>query len=73
MKILARNNPYTFKCEECDQPATDLCMECDSIFCEPCLMEHECSEEMALPVVNSPRMGVCGYTGADDDDFTVNQ
>jgi hypothetical protein len=26
--------------------------------------EHECGEEALLPVVNSPRMGMCGYTGA---------
>ena len=24
---------------------------------------HDCGEEAILPVVNSPRMGVCGYTG----------
>ncbi len=29
-------------------------------------LENECedfSEEMRLPVVNSPRMGICGYEG----------
>ena len=26
---------------------------------------HECGQEMLLPVVNSPRVGVCGYVGCD--------
>jgi hypothetical protein len=41
-------------------------------FCQDCLVEHECGEEMALPVVNSPRMGVCGYAGESDfDNFSL--
>lgn len=24
---------------------------------------HECGEDMLLPVVNSPRVGMCDYTG----------
>lgn len=72
VKILARNNPYTFECEECGQQATDFCTECETMLCEKCLEEHECGEEMALPVVNSPRMGQCAYTGEFDfDDFSV--
>jgi len=31
--------------------------------CEGCAGEHECGEEMLLPVVNSPRVGMCGYEG----------
>lgn len=72
VRILARNNPYIFECDECGQPATDYCSECEGFFCEQCLSDHECGEEMALPVVNSPRMGVCGYTGDYDfDDFSL--
>jgi len=72
VRILARNNPYTFECDECGGQATDICIECDTLFCEKCLEQHECGEEMALPVVNSPRMGLCGYTGdSDPDDFRV--
>ena len=72
VRILARNSPYTFECEECGKQATDICMECGSFFCEQCLANHECGDEMALPVVNSPRMGVCGYTGDYDfDDFSI--
>ena len=72
VKILARNNPYTFKCESCDAKATEICTECWQSFCNRCLIKHKCSEEMALPVVNSPRMGVCGYCGqADFDNFAI--
>jgi hypothetical protein len=31
--------------------------------CDECAVGHECGEEMLLPVVNSPRVGVCGYVG----------
>jgi hypothetical protein len=35
-------------------------------YCEHHSEDHDCDEpEMLLPVVNSPRMGMCGYTGSD--------
>jgi hypothetical protein len=75
VRILARNNLYIFKCEECGEQATDYCTECEAFFCEQCLTDseiHECGEDMALPIVNSPRMGECGYTGDFDfDDFEL--
>ena len=74
VKILARNNPYSLKCESCGAKATEICTECWQSFCNQCLIKHGCSEEMALPVVNSPRMGVCGYCGEDDfDNFMIKQ
>ena len=73
VKILARNNPLEFYCEQCEKPATELCIECGYFYCDHCLPKHECGDEMGMPVVNSPRMGVCGYTGElDFDDFSVN-
>lgn len=68
VKILARNNPYIIECEKCGKQATDLCTECETSLCNQCLLDHECGEEMALPLVNSPRMGVCGYCGERDVD-----
>lgn len=66
IKILARNNLPDFRCS-CGKPANGICTQCmwedTSFFCEKCAKKHECGEEMFLPVVNSPRMGVCGYTG----------
>jgi len=65
--ILARNDPPEIKCESCAQPATKVCSGCiyndPAWYCDACAEEHECGEEMMLPVVNSPRVGVCGYTG----------
>ncbi len=72
VRILALNNLHPLKCESCDSKAIEICTECMEVFCEQCLIEHGCSEEMALPVVNSPRMGVCGYCGESEfDNFTV--
>lgn len=72
VRILARNNPPEFQCLNCKAKATTICMECYEVYCQDCLVEHECGEEMALPVVNSPRMGVCGYAGEDDfDNFSL--
>ncbi len=45
--------------------ASNICVECDEggFCCVRHAKDHDCGEEMLLPVVNSPRMGVCGYTG----------
>jgi hypothetical protein len=34
-----------------------------AFLCNACVAQHGCGEEMLRPVVNSPRMGVCGYDG----------
>lgn len=65
--LIARNNPPTYLCVACNAPATQICAQCgwtaEAWFCDLCAREHACGEELFLPVVNSPRMGVCGYTG----------
>ncbi len=65
--LLARNLPPEILCDECGQPATQLCTECmwddAGRLCAEHAEEHACGEDMLLPVVNSPRVGVCGYTG----------
>jgi transcription elongation factor Elf1 len=71
IRLLARNIPPLFKCAECGEKADYICVECNyetdnSHYCENCSEDHE-HEEMLLPVTNSPRMGVCGYTGEYDD------
>jgi len=70
VRLLARNNAPTFTCSSCGEPATGLCAECmydtdNPFLCDDCAEKHE-HEEMMLPVTNSPRMGVCGYTGGSD-------
>jgi hypothetical protein len=66
IRLLARNNPPPLVCD-CGTPATEVCTECachgDAWLCAACAAEHACGEELLLPVVNSPRVGVCGYTG----------
>jgi hypothetical protein len=72
--LLSRNEPLKIKCSSCsDKMATQLCSVCaaydnDAIFCDSCAKKHakECDDfddYAAMPVVNSPRMGVCAYDG----------
>jgi hypothetical protein len=67
IRILARNLPPEIPCRECGQPAEHVCTECmwstTGWLCDSCAKEHPCGTDMLLPVVNSPRVGVCGYTG----------
>jgi hypothetical protein len=62
VRLLARNDPPPWACE-CGDPATRICSCCGEAVCEVHGDEHECGEEMLLPIVNSPRTGVCGYVG----------
>lgn len=68
IEVLARNSPPDFRCG-CGKPAKGICMECgwreEVLLCEECAKKHKCGEDVLLPVVNSPRMGMCGYTGND--------
>jgi len=67
VEILARNEAPRIKCDQCENPATTICTEClydgEGWLCDDCATTHGCDEEMFLPLVNSPRAGVCGYTG----------
>jgi hypothetical protein len=67
VEILARNDPMQIKCSHCENLATRICTECmygeGGWLCDDCAEDHECGEDMLLPVVNSPRTGVCGYVG----------
>lgn len=67
VQLLARNEPSLIACELCGKIATQVCSECiysgEGWLCDKCARKHECGEDMLLPVVNSPRVGMCGYTG----------
>ncbi len=70
VRILARNRMPDEVCTQCGKSAAHFCTDCREFYCFECLADHECGEEMALPAVNSPRMGECAYTGEQDpDDF----
>ncbi len=64
---LARNLPPEIPCFHCGQPATLVCVFCigepEGWICDDCEERHECEEDSFLPVVNSPRVGECSYTG----------
>lgn len=70
--LLSRNEPLPLLCHKCEEkPAVEFCTmwhEEEKIFCEKCAKLHakECedfADYAAMPLVNSPRTGVCGYQG----------
>ncbi len=66
VEVLARNNPPVILCKVCGKPATKVVSGYYSAeengYCDECARKSR-DYEMMLPVVNSPRVGVCGYTG----------
>ena len=76
-ELAARNVDIPFDCSACGKKgaATQVCTSCmwadkDCLLCDKCVDKHEhgkgedpVEETSFLPVVNSPRMGMCGYTG----------
>ncbi|QDG52157.1 plasmid pRiA4b ORF-3 family protein [Persicimonas caeni] len=68
--VLARNEAPVFECTVCGKPAAWVCTECqweaEGFLCQEHARTHECGTSWLLPVVNSPRMGVCDYSGPSD-------
>lgn len=75
IKLISRNEPLKIMCAKCQKkPAIEMCTVHwgdNNFFCEDCgeIHKEECEdfEDYAMPVVNSPRMGVCAYTGGTID------
>lgn len=70
VRLLARNKPPVFECALCGAVAEYICPLCmygpaSAFYCEKCDEKHE-HYDVLLPVVNSPRMGQCGYEGERD-------
>jgi hypothetical protein len=70
--LMARNNMSEMLCIECSKPASYLCLECLNeatetgtwFLCDEHAQDHPHEEYgEPLPLINSPRMGMCGYTG----------
>lgn len=61
------NHPPDIPCHLCGKPATQVWVEGrysdEGWLCDGCVAAEDYDGEILLPVVNSPRMGVCGYTG----------
>lgn len=70
VRLLARNVPITFACCECGSPAELIDTEDhdseNPFYCRKCAEKNDELYELALPITNSPRMGVCGYSGELD-------
>jgi hypothetical protein len=62
VRLLARNEPPQILCERCKKKQAAWVDVFNGYvwYCNECI---ENTEEGVLPVVNSPRVGVCGYTG----------
>ncbi|MDR2971081.1 MAG: hypothetical protein LBU83_04045 [Bacteroidales bacterium] len=75
--LLSRNEPLEIMCSICKKvPATQVCAVCmyneDAVFCDKCAEKHakkceDFADYASMPVVNSPRMGVCAYVGGTID------
>jgi len=76
--LLSRNEPLEIICSMCKKvPATQICTVCgdfeyDAFFCDKCAKKHankceDFADYASMPIVNSPRMGVCGYNGGAID------
>lgn len=70
VKSLAIHDPVKFVCDNCGAEATKICSYCGlydfgGLACDTCIKTHKCcvsdGEEIALPVVQSPRTGQCAY------------
>ena len=68
--LLARNRMPEVVCQECSQPAQWLCIEClydedkSGYLCDEHMEEHPHENYgEPMPLVNSPRTGMCGYDG----------
>ncbi len=74
VQILSRNEEPVIPCRKCGKPATRIVPGYNSVelgaLCDTCKPKRDeaefISEDSFLPIVNSPRVGVCGYTGGDD-------
>jgi hypothetical protein len=75
--LLSRNEPPELLCHSCQKEyATQICTahdyDEDCMFCDKCAKKHskvceDFEDYASMPVVNSPRMGVCGYDGGRID------
>ncbi|PKO13490.1 MAG: hypothetical protein CVU39_18995 [Chloroflexi bacterium HGW-Chloroflexi-10] len=70
--LLARNQKPLATCQECGQPAQWLCIECiEEEDCSGTLCDKHANEHPhhnygePMPLLNSPRTGMCGYEGPD--------
>ena len=68
--LMARNDEPEMFCIECERPARWLCIEClyedeeSGTLCDEHAESHPHDDYgEPMPLVNSPRVGMCGYSG----------
>jgi hypothetical protein len=67
-RLLARNDPPHIPCGRCKEAEATI-IDTEKVYdksgwlCARCAAKARLDEDMTLPVVNSPRTGVCAYTG----------
>lgn len=70
--VMARNEPPVIPCRTCGKPATKIIpgyyTAAEGAVCDKCAKKQG-EEDEFLPVVNSPRVGVCAYTGGAFDEY----
>jgi hypothetical protein len=63
IKLISRNDKPYIKCKEpkCKHDSIDFCTNCQNTYCNQCInkSKHHCIT--ILPIVNSPRFGICCY------------
>ncbi len=76
MFLMGRNEMPEEKCLECEKEATHLCIEClyeqkkGWMYCDEHTEEHPCDDYgEPIELVNSPRLGACGYEGPSDPPY----
>lgn len=77
LTLLSRNEPLPIRCDRCKtRIAEEICAVSgwkeETFFCKTCAPEHakvcpDFADYASMPVVNSPRMGTCGYRGGQID------
>ncbi len=63
VRLLARNLPPEIGCIECGKPATLVHAWEWVALCDDCAKLDKYDPDGLMPLVNSPRTGVCGYVG----------
>jgi hypothetical protein len=74
--LMARNSPFHVHCQECGQLAAWFCRDCGdepgevAFFCRQHALEHDgVHYEGMMALVNSPREGMCGYSGPSEPPY----
>lgn len=74
--LMSRNEMPEEKCLECEKTATHICIEClyenrkGWVYCDEHTEEHSCDNYgEPIELVNSPRLGACGYEGPADPPY----